>query len=315
VSPVAPGAVPAVVLEKIVVVLLVAAAGYLARHRGLLDAGTTRGISRVVVDVAFPALVLSQLPRTVDAASLATAWPAPLAGLVLVAGGCLLGRLLTRTPTGAFLVGLPNWIFLPLLIAEALYGPAGVRTVLLVDAGAQVALWTVGVATLSGGVMLRGLVNPGLGATGLGLVLALALPVSSWPLPLAVVGQALGLLGQLAVPLSLFAMGAQLFDAGGAPSGSQERGEPVDRGELVRVLVGRLVVVPALAVGALSLWGGALAAEVRTVLVVTAAMPVAISGSMFAQRFGGQVGLAARAVVLSTLLAALTVPTLLWLVG
>lgn len=306
------GSVPAVVLEKIVVVLLVAAAGYLARRRGLLDARATAATSRVVVDVAFPALVLSQLPRTVDAASLATAWPAPVAGLVLVGGGCLVGRLLTRSPTGAFLVGLPNWIFLPLLIAEALYGPAGVRTVLLVDAGAQVALWTVGVATLSGGVMLRGLANPGLASTALGLALALALPASSWPLPLALLGQALGLLGQLAVPLSLFAMGAQLFEAGGATPGA---GEPAAWGELVRVLVGRLLVVPALAVGALGLWGGALAPEVRTVLVVTAAMPVAISGSMFAQRFGGQVGLAARAVALSTVLAALTVPALLRLVG
>lgn len=305
-----------VVLQKILVVLAVVAGGWAARRAGVLDDRGTASASRLVVDVAFPALVLVQLPRTVDPSIMATAWPVPLAGLALVAGGTLIGRLLSRDPTRAFLVGLPNWIFLPLLIAEALYGPAGVRTVLLINVGAQLALWTVAVATLSGRASLRGLLNPGLVATGLGLAVALGLPGVAeviagqgpqrwWTPGAGGIVDALALVGDLAVPLSLFTTGAQLAEAG---AGS------VDWRGLGTVLLGRLVLVPALATVALLTLGTNLDADVRTVLLVTAAMPVAISGSLFAQRFGGDTVLAARAVLASTLLSLLTVPGLLWLV-
>lgn len=305
-----------VVLQKILVVLAVVAGGWLARRLGVLDSRGTAGASRIVVDVAFPALVLVQLPRTVDASILVESWAVPLAGLLLVGGGTLVGRLLGRSPTEAFLVGLPNWIFLPLLISEALYGDAGVRTVLLVNAGAQVALWTIAVGTLSGRASLRGLLNPGLLATGVGLLVAVALPgvaalargeVQGGALVTAGQGlvESLSLVGQLAVPLSLFTTGAQLAEA---------QGGPLHLPALARVLVGRLVLVPALATALLLGLGQGLDEDVRTVLLLTAAMPVAISGSLFVQRYGGENALAARAVLASTVLALATVPGLLWIV-
>ncbi len=308
--------VHAVVLQKILVVLAVVAVGFASRRAGVLDDRGTAGASRVVVDVAFPALVLVQLPRTVDATILAASWPVPLAGLLLVGGGTLLGRVLGRSPTEAFLIGLPNWVFLPLLIAEALYGEAGVRTVLLVNAGAQVALWTVAVGTLSGRASLRGLLNPGLIATAVGLAVAVGLPEvaavvrdggQGWWAPAAAgVVEALSLVGQLAVPLSLLTTGAQLAQAGGGP---------IPWGGLARVMVGRMALVPAIATAALLAAGAGLADDVRTVLLITAAMPVAISGSLFAERFCGDTGLAARAVLASTVLSLATVPGLLWLVA
>ncbi len=303
------------VLSKIAVVLLVFLGGWVARRRGLLDASSVAACSRLVVDVAFPALVLVELPRTVTPAVLEAAWPIPLTGLLVVGGGMLLGRALTRDGTSAFLVGLPNWIFLPLLIADGLYGSAGVRVVLLFNVGAQVSLWTLGVRTLGGPGSLKGLLNPGLAATGAGLALALWVPeVRDWArggggggvgLAGRTGAEALAVVGQICVPLSLFVTGAQLAEQGWAGGA---RGLP-------RVLLGRLVVVPALVVGALWLARGAFTPEARAVLTIIAAMPVAISGSLFSQRFGGDAGLAARAVLVSTVLALGTVPGLLWLLG
>jgi len=47
--------------------------------------------------------------------------------------------------TFVFLAAIPNWIFLPLPIVEAMYGDAGVRTLLLGNVGAQLMLWSFGV--------------------------------------------------------------------------------------------------------------------------------------------------------------------------
>ena len=78
---------------------------------------------------------------------------------------------------------MPNWIFFPLPIAEALFGADGVREVLLCNVGAQLMLWTVGVWTLQGrrtrGAALRALLeNYGLLATAAGLALALSVPAA-----------------------------------------------------------------------------------------------------------------------------------------
>jgi predicted permease len=57
-----------VVFVKIAAMFLVIVVGWMARRRGFLAAEFTATLSRLVVDVAFPALVFTQLLRTVDAA-------------------------------------------------------------------------------------------------------------------------------------------------------------------------------------------------------------------------------------------------------
>ena len=59
-----------VVVIKIAAMFLVIVVGWLARKRGFLADEFTAILSRLVVDVAFPALVFTQMLRTVDAAAL-----------------------------------------------------------------------------------------------------------------------------------------------------------------------------------------------------------------------------------------------------
>src|SRR5664279_1922037 len=122
-------------------------------------------------------------------------------------------------------VTVPNWVFLPLPIAEALYGAAGVRTVLLFNAGGQLVLWSFGVWILHGSIrqaLQNLLTNTGLWATVLGIAVALLFPAargletmnaSSASLGGVVGGslvQALAMVGSLTIPLSLLMIGAQL---------------------------------------------------------------------------------------------------------
>jgi len=320
-----------VVFLKIAAMFLVIVGGWLARRRGFLAADFTATLSRLVVDVAFPALVFTQMLRTVDAAALRDGWVGPVASGLLIVIAYFAGLLLAPAFSGKsqrntfiFLVAIPNWVFLPLPIVQALYGDSGVRTVLLCNAGAQVVLWSFGVWILHGTIrqaMKNLLTNIGLWATVAGIAIALLLPAvrdletidpAAAPLgmmlPAALV-QALALVGSLTIPMSLLAIGAQL----GELTIAVHRFPRV----LWGVLLARLLIAPlaTVAIGlALMKMGAAIPTETRMILYLIATMPVAVSCSVMAERFHGDVTLAAGGIFYSTFFSLLTVPAIFFLI-
>jgi hypothetical protein len=320
-----------VVFLKIAAMFLVIVAGWLARRRGFLAADFTATLSRLVVDVAFPALVFTQMLRTVDAAALRDGWLAPvLCGLVILMAysvGLLLAPVFSgkaQRNTFIFLVAIPNWVFLPLPIVQALYGDSGVRTVLLSNAGAQLVLWSFGVWILHGALRQAAknlLTNVGLWATAAGIALALLFPSArnletidpaSAPLGMMLPGalvQALALVGSLTIPMSLLAIGAQL----GELTIAVHRFPKV----LWGVLLSRLLFAPLVTVVlgcALMKMGAAIPTETRMIIYLIATMPVAISCSVMAERFHGDVTLAAEGIFYSTFFSLLTVPVIFFLI-
>jgi predicted permease len=316
-----------IVLLKIGVMFLVMLAGWYARSRGYLDAALSRTLGVFVVQVTFPALVFTQMVSTVSASSLRQGWWLPLlAGVALLLAGAI-GHVLTGifrvTPesrrTFIFVVGVPNWVFLPLPIVETLYGAEGVRLVLLFNVGAQVMLWTVGVRLLVGGATRgaawRGvLMNPGILATLAGAGVALLWPEAALlgemksglgPRLLAqMLEGGLTMLGSLTIPLSLLVTGAQLGKLAGASR--------LDIRVLTGVVLGRLIIGPAITLVLIRMvaWGFGLpltAAEFISIAVIVT-MPVAISCTMFVERFGGDAGLSATSIFYTTLLSLVTVP-------
>ena len=72
----------------------------------------------------------------------------------------------------------------------------------------------------------------------------------------------------------------------------------------------RLLVAPAIAIGIGQLIG--LQGQDLQVLVLQGAMPTAVNTFIWVTEFGGDADLVARAIVLSTLLSSITLPSLLW---
>lgn len=293
-----------VVAREIVAMLLVVAVG--AGVRPLLGRDGVSALSRVAVDVAMPALVVSQLVATTDREDLAGSWPLVVVGGLLLVFGWAVGHL-SGDRVAAFLIGLPNWIYLPLPIAAARWGDDGARAVLLLHLGAMPTLWTVGVARLGSRVGARSLATPGLLACVVGGVAVAWSPTvpSALALPLDAMAGALSFLGAAAIPLSLLVTGAR----------ASERGWPRADRALVGVVAARLLGVPLLvaAGGALVLRAGLVEDAVAVaVVVLVAAMPVAVSAPPMVERFVGADDLAARAVAASTPMALGTVPLVLW---
>jgi malate permease and related proteins len=320
-----------VVLVKIAAMFLMIVVGWLARRRGFLAREFTATLSRLVVDVAFPALVFTQLLRTVDAQVLRREWFSPLLAALILFVAYSIGMVVSPLCSGPrqrntfiFLVTIPNWVFLPLPIAEDLYGAAGVRTVLLSNAGVQLVLWSFGVWILHGSVRqaFRNLLtNTGLWATVLGIVTALLFPsaraletinavsASLGGLLGGALVQALAMVGSLTIPLSLLTIGAQL---GGLNIAVHRFPRP-----LWGVLLARLIVAPlvTLALGFAAMNAGVRIPDTtRMVFYLVASMPVAISSSVMTERYGGDWRLAAEGIFYSTLFSLVTVPAIFWLI-
>ena len=147
-----------VVLLKITAMFLVIVAGWLARRRGFLaaevhghlePAGGGRRVSRAGVHADAADCGSGGTARRLVQAPL-------LCGLLIFIAyfaGLLLAPVFSgkaQRNTFIFLTAIPNWIFLPLPIVQALYGDTGVRTVLLCNVGAQLVLWSFGVWILHG---------------------------------------------------------------------------------------------------------------------------------------------------------------------
>lgn len=320
-----------IVLQQILLMFIVILVGWVARKRSYITLSTTANLSRLLVDVVFPCMVIPQMLRTVTLETLRHSWYIPALAVAVVVVSAAIGFLVAPlAPRGRsratvlFLVAVPNWVYLPLPIAEALFGDKGVSAVLLFNVGAQIALWTLGVGLLRGQAPDRRLfkaiiMSPGLVATIAGVVIALVVPgadrlVSGVGGSLGFIGvsslvRAMALLGSVTIPLSLLLIGSEL--------GGIRMDRSVFSKALAGVCVARLVLALPAVVGLILLLdrAGFIMPHVpRMVMYIVACMPVAISSSVMAERFDGDTRLAASSIFFTSFLSLVTVPVFYYLI-
>ena len=192
--------------------------------------------------------------------------------------------------------------YVGLAIADSLHGQAGLAAIGLLMG------FMVPIANVASVLMLARhseshwlreiLLNPLILATAGGIAFSLgglALPV--------MLNSALGLLSQASLPMGLIAVG----------SGLRLKGLHSQRGTLWYGVTAKLLIVPAVAWGLATLFG--LSGVYFNIAVLMAALPVSTMAYVLATRMGGDGDTIAAQVMLSTLLAALTLPLWLFLLG
>jgi len=286
------------ILTVIAPVFLIAAAGY-----GWVRLGRPFDsvfVTEVVTHVAAPCLVFATLTRMrfgADAlGEMVLATMATSAGFAVVGVAALKAA---RLPLRAFLPSLmfPNTGNMGLPLCLFAFGDEGLALAIVYFTTTTVIHFTGGVAIVMGSVDLRRLLRlPILHATALALIfLGFDIPVPEW------LANTTGLLGQLAVPLMLMALGValgQLQVAGLARTAALS---------VLRLAMGAGV---AWAVA----WALGLGPQAAGVLVIQSAMPTAVFNYLFAQKFNVRPGEVASIVLISTALSFVTLPLLLALV-
>jgi predicted permease len=280
--------------------LLARVCGCLLERANGLPARTKGFLAKLLLRCLYPALILGVLPERVDTAELLKLWPLPASMALLLLVGRTVGyRLLPfsgLTESGSqrsfvFLAILPNYSYLPLMIAQALWGQRGVALVALSSVGADLVLWTIGLRALQERqhkIVWRQLFNPPL----LSLFAALALlhpgadalngiysPIQPW----------LAGLGSATIPVSMFLLGAHL--ARPIQVQSAER-----RAHLL-LLGWRLVLAPALVLALVYPLVSHLPHPAALVLLIIASMPGAIMSVALSEHYHASPEFAAQHVL------------------
>lgn len=298
------------IVRGLATMLAILLAGFAARRVGLVGPRATASLAFLVAEVGFPLLCVQGLtsvgPRL---ATLGVRLPAfafvslVVTGLVAALWARRVERAPSRRPAFAFAATVGNWIFFPLPVATSLFGDAGAAIVLLHNAGAQLFVWTVGVASLDGSLRrasLRTIARQGgLWGVVVGALLAVYAPgvaASPW------IAAPLAVLARVTVPLAAAAIGMQLGDVG--------RDDRPEARRTAHLVVARLIVVPVpvLALVAALARAGLLSPVEARVEALIAVMPISLTaGALIATR-SKDGPLAARAILASSVASLATVP-------
>lgn len=299
-------------VSSVGVFLLLAVPGFIFTKKKILTSRQVEGISSVLVNFLWPAMVVDAMAQArADAELVRQAGQAALWALGVIVLGALCAWIWLKVgkigsePGGIllFAAAFANTGLIGMPLIRLLLGEKMLFLASMVELVNDVLIFSVGILLIQTGcgkprrAALRGLLSPGLAGVAVGFLLF----ATGWKLP-AFVGEALSMAADATAPMVLFLVGAQL--------GEGDLRALVRDGRAWLLTALRLVVVPAAVLALWLIFAGELTAVGQTILLL-AAMPAGSCCAMFTRQYGGDWGLATRCVMLSTLCAVVTVP--LWL--
>ena len=175
-------------IQSIISVYLLIAVGYILTKKDILSTEFGSRIAWLVVNLTFPAYILSALPYQFTKSefldSLNGIIVAVVATIILYPVGYLIGKLfrVSKKNMGVFLALFvySNVVFTGLPVNQALFGDVAIAYVLEYYIANTVLFWTLGVYSLQaasgktkGGINLRALLTPSLTATVIAIVFVL----------------------------------------------------------------------------------------------------------------------------------------------
>lgn len=288
------------------------AIGVVVRRVHWVEGEAETSLIRLVVNLLYPCLIFESVAGNAALRSPGNLLLPPLVGFVMTFIGIRAGLLVAKAiglhvgtglRTFALAVGVTNYGYLPLPIMAAMWGEESRGVLLVHNVGVEAAIWTVGLLVLSGESLREGwrkLVTPVM----ITLVLAVICNLTGvTPLLPKLVTDTIHALGVCGIPLGLIMTGVnlanylneprQLFDAKVTVAAMALR---LGLLPIVMLVVAKYLPCPV---------------ELKRVLLVQAAMPVAVVSIIIARMYGGHPRTAVQIVLGTTALGVFVIP--LWL--
>jgi predicted permease len=307
------------VLAAVLPVFGIMGIGWWLRVRHWLTADADQSLMRLVINLLIPCLIIQSVLGNPALRRPENLLLPPLIGFGMVALGIAVARAFARLAglrtkperrTFAFLTGLQNYAYLTIPLCVSLFDANTTGVLFVHNVGAEMALWTLGMAVLTGSSLASGWKNV-LNAPLIALLVALALnflgpfftltPVAN--LVTKTVLTAVLWLGQSAIPLALLLIGAIVADQLEGAAGGQ-----AVRVASVAVLV-RLALMPVLFVLLAKFLPCSV--EFKRVLLLQGAMPSAVLPIVLAKHCGGDSRTGLQVVLGTSLAGFITIP--LWI--
>ncbi len=307
------------VLTAVLPVFAIMGIGLWLRRRGWLSADADASLMRVTINLLLPALIFDSVLGNAALRRPENLLLPPLVGFGMVAVGVGVAWLFARAAglttkpeqrTFAFLTGLQNYGYLAIPLCVTLFDSGTTGVLFVHNVGPETAMWTLGVAMLSGRGPAGGwrkIINPPLAALLLALALNFLGLVCAPPVPVAFAGKVLLTVahwfGQSAIPLALLLIGAIVAD-----HLEEARGGRAARVVLVAALV-RLGLMPVLFLLVARFLPCSI--ELKRVLVLQGALPSAVLPIVLAKHYGGDARTALQVALGTSAVGLVTIP--LWI--
>ena len=304
-----------VVFSAVLPVFCIAAAGFFMRKINWLTEEADHSLLRLTINLFMPCLILDKLSNNEALRHVQTVLLAPVIGFFTVVLGITLALFVTRfmvlekpatRRTFALCVGLYNYGYVPMPLAESLFDAQTVGVLFVHNVGVDIALWTVGLGLLRSQPQEKGergwmkMFSPPV----LAIIAALLLNFSGAHVRVpSFVLAASRMLGQCAIPMGLVLIGATIADH--AENFQTLKAWPT----LGWSCALRLGFLPLLFL-CLARWMP-IAPELKRVIILQAAMPAAVFPIVMAKHYGGDTTCALRVVIGTSLLSFVTTP--LWI--
>ncbi|MEM6471752.1 MAG: AEC family transporter [Planctomycetota bacterium] len=305
------------IIASVIGVFLVIGIGALCRHLRWLTAEADRTLANLTANVMLPAYFIHQFASTNSLDSLSTAWQPPLVGFASTVTGFFLAfafarlfgaRLGLETDASqrafALCVGICNYGYIPLPLTEKFF-PSAMIDLILHNVGVDVALWSVGLAIISGSgtdgwkKIFR---SAPLWAVLFSIVLSRLGLTERIPEPVLA---AVGKLGACAIPLGLLLSGAIIVDF-------LRNDNWLAKPRVILAGIGLRQFVFPLIMLAAGRWL-IFSADLKTVVGLQAAMPAAVFPIVLAKLYDRDTATALRVVLWTSLAGLVLIPTWLWI--
>lgn len=289
-------------------VFFVIAVGCFMHRRGWLGEELEVGAMRLVLNLFVPCLILTIIPGNPALEKISSVlWSVGIGFSMVIAGfavAFLVGWLVRLKKgdglrTFTLCAGIQNYGYLPIPIIAELFseksGPMGL--VFVHSIGVEMALWSAGLMILTRKSGWKSIVNGPFIAVLLALFLNYTGLYEFIPKPLHT---SMEMLGRCAIPLSIFMIGATM-------GGFMKRNVLQDAWRVsLASLVVRMVLLTALILATAKFLP--LPPDLKTLMVIQAAMPAAVFPIMLARMYGGSPAVAIQVVVATSLVSVISSP-------
>lgn len=295
------------VLEQLLLMGVLIALGYYLNQSGKIEQAAEKGIAELTIDIAFPALIFTNIVKDFDLSMFRQYLIVPFSALIITLLSIMIVIIVTRSlnysrreqEEFAFVTVFSNNIFVGAPICLALFGAQGLILAILYDFGMQLILWTVGIWLLkdsgqnADSHFLANIFSPPV----VGLLLGLVVVFSGVSMPAAVINIT-DSIGAITIPLAMIFIGLQLAKSTFA--------EVMGNKKVYLLTSLRLLLFPVLVYFGLGLFP--IQPLLRSVMTILAAMPVFASSSVIMEKYGHQSGFASAAIFATIVFMALTLP-------
>ncbi|MDD5253055.1 MAG: AEC family transporter [Candidatus Omnitrophota bacterium] len=286
--------------------------GYIFVKKNILSHSGLDALSRLVIQVIFPALIFTQLLKNFNFELYPNWWIFPLVSLVitafgLIVGGLLLKLLKLKTHKLQFLslVGFQNSGYLPLAIVASIF--SGQKSadmfvyIILFLLGFDLVAWSCGIYMLTYEKQvkfkLRSIFSPPVIANLTTLVL-IFLGLNKF-IPQAVFNP-IKMIGDCTLPLAMFVVGGNI---------ALVQLKDVDKKSVFFLLLGKLIILPACGIAVVLKLG--VSELLGFLIVMQLAMPSATSLSVIIRHYKKEDALISQGVFFSHIASLLTIPLFL----